>query len=568
MTTEQDNRLPPSDVRQQWDTVPYPAASADRYRAEGLWQPRTIPGALRETVRAHPDRMAVVTPGVRWTYAELDRHSDAIAAGLLDAGLHPGESVILQITNSALAVATWYGLLKAGLLPVCTLAIHRRHEIEEIARQTHASAHLVQADLRGFDLVAFADEIRRLVPSIRLLATIGGRPGASGQERIEDLVDRPLSDAQAARLAQIDANTDLDAPAVLQLSGGTTGVPKVIPRLHPEYWYNAVATARWWGFTPQDRLGFGLPLVHNAGATNAVHAAHSVGAALLLATPVADDLLALMDDERATWFMSPPGLMNEYLRHPRFDGAFASVHNCVLTAAKVSRELFDAIEARGVHVTQAFGMTEGLFLFTPRDASPQVRATTVGVPISPLDEVVVLEPGTLRQTPPGEIGELCARGPYTVPGYLGVPVGTDSAFTPDGFYRSGDLVRAHHLDGLVAYSIEGRVKDLINRGGEKVNAEEVERILLGHELVLDAALVAMPDERLGERACAYLVCRPGGPLPTLDDVRDYLEEFGLARFKWPERIEFVDALPRTPIGKISKQWLREDIVRRLGGPPT
>lgn len=155
-----------------------------------------------------------------------------------------------------------------------------------------------------------------------------------------------------------------------------------------------------------------------------------------------------------------------------------------------------------------------------------------------------------------------------MPGYLGVPVGTDSAFTPDGFYRSGDLVRAHHLDGLVAYSIEGRVKDLINRGGEKVNAEEVERILLGHELVVDAALVAMPDERLGERACAYLVCRPDGPLPTLDDVRDYLEKFGLARFKWPERIEFVDALPRTPIGKISKQWLREDIVRRLGGPRT
>ena len=564
MTIEHERHV----ARQRWNTVPYPRAAADRYRAEGLWQPRTIPSALREVVRAHPGRTAVVTPSARLTYAELDQRSDAIAAGLCQAGLRPGETVILQITNSALAVATWYGLLKAGLIPVCTLAIHRRHEIEEIARQTRASAHLVQADVRGFDLVAFAAEIRRLVPGIRLLATIGAKEDTADAVRIEDLADRPVTPAAAKRLAAIDAAADLDAPAVFQLSGGTTGVPKVIPRLHPEYWYNAVATARWWHLTADDRLGFGLPLVHNAGLTNAMHAAHSVGAALLLATPVADDLLALMDDERATWFMSPPGLMNDYLRHTRFDGAFASVRNCVLTAAKVSRELFDAVEARGVRVTQAFGMTEGLFLFTPPDASRELRAATVGVPISPLDEVCVLEPGTLRPTPPGEVGELCARGPYTVPGYLNSAAGNLRAFTPDGFYRSGDLVLAHQLDGLVAYSIEGRVKDLINRGGEKVNAEEVERILLGHPAIADAALVAMPDERLGERACAYLVCPPDTPPPTLEELRDYLESFGLARYKWPERVEVVDALPRTPIGKISKQSLRADIARRLGVTPS
>ncbi|MGN9910201.1 AMP-binding protein [Phytohabitans sp. LJ34] len=563
MTIEHERHV----TRQRWNTVPYPRATAERYRAEGLWRPRTIPAELREVARTHPGRTAVVTPSARLTYAELDQRSDAIAAGLCEAGLRPGETVILQITNSALAVATWYGLLKAGLIPVCTLAIHRRHEIEEIARQTRASAHLVQADLRGFDLVAFAGEIRRLVPTIRLLATIGAKEATAEAVRIEDLADRPLTPADTGQLAAIDAAADLDAPAVFQLSGGTTGVPKVIPRLHPEYWYNAVATARWWRLTADDRLGFGLPLVHNAGLTNAMHAAHAVGAALLLATPVADDLLALMDDERATWFMSPPGLMNDYLRHTRFDGAFASVRTCVLTAAKVSRDLFDAIEARGVRVTQAFGMTEGLFLFTPPDASRELRATTVGVPISPLDEVCVLEPGTLRPTPPGEVGELCARGPYTVPGYLDSAQGNLRAFTPDGFYRSGDLVRGHQLDGLTAYSIEGRVKDLINRGGEKVNAEEVERILLDHPAITDAALVAMPDERLGERACAYLVCTPGMPAPALEDLRDYLESFGLARYKWPERIEIVDALPRTAIGKIYKQSLREDIARRLGVAP-
>lgn len=553
----------PSTPEHRWNLVPYPPVVARRYREAGLWRAATIPALLGEVVRAHPDRPAVITATDRWSYTELDRRSDAIAVGLLEAGLCPSETVILQITNSVHGVAAWYGLLKAGLIPVCTLAIHRRHEITEIARQTRASAHLVQADLRSFDLVAFADEIRGLVPSVRQLLTVGADPSTPGL-RIEDLADLVPSGAQRLRLARLAAEADLDAPAVFQLSGGTTGVPKVIPRLHPEYWYNAVATARWWGLTCEDRLAFGLPLVHNAGVANALHAAHCTGAALLLSTPAADDLLALMDDERATWVMSPPGLMNDYLRHPRFEGAFASVRHCVLTAARVPTDLFTAIEGRGVPVTQAFGMTEGLFLFTPPQASVRLRARTVGVPISPLDEVRLLQPYSLEPSAPGAAGELCVRGPYTIRGYLDAPERNAEAFTPDGFYRSGDIVQPHELDGMVAYSVEGRVKDLINRGGEKINAEEVERILLGHDSVADVALVAMPDERLGERGCAYVVVAPGHQPPTLGELQTYLERYGLARYKWPERIEFIDALPRTAIGKVFKQTLREDIARRLG----
>jgi non-ribosomal peptide synthetase component E (peptide arylation enzyme) len=340
----------------------------------------------------------------------------------------------------------------------------------------------------------------------------------------------------------------------------------VIPRLHPEYWYNAVATARWWRLAAGDRLAFGLPVVHNAGVANALHAAHAVGAALVLATPAADDLLPLMAAERATWVMSPPGLMNGYLADPRFEAAFAAVRHCVLTAAPVPRRIFDAVEARGVHVVQAFGMTEGLFLFTPSDAPAGLRARTVGVPISPLDEVRLLEPGTLEPAAPGAPGELCVRGPYTVRGYLDAPERNAEAFTPDGFYRSGDIVAPHRIDGMTAYSVEGRVKDLINRGGEKVNAEEVERILLGHPAIADVALVAMPDERLGERACAYLVVAPGHRPPTLADLREHLDRRGLARYKWPERVELVEALPRTAIGKVFKKRLREDVARRLGAP--
>jgi non-ribosomal peptide synthetase component E (peptide arylation enzyme) len=267
-----------------------------------------------------------------------------------------------------------------------------------------------------------------------------------------------------------------------------------------------------------------------------------------------------MEQGRATWLMSPPGLMTGYLAHPRFDAAFSHVRACVITAATLARPLFDAITERGVHVVQAFGMTEGLFMFTPPDASATLRATTIGVPISPLDEVVLLEPGSLRPAAPGQAGELCVRGPYTVRGYLDAPELDALAFTPDGFYRSGDLVMPHDIDGVTAYSLEGRIKDLINRGGEKVSAEEVEHILLRHPACAEVALVAMPDERLGERACAFLVVREGSVAPTLGELQLFLESAGLAKYKWPERLEVVTALPRTAIGKIAKNVLR-DVAR-------
>ena len=242
------------------------------------------------------------------------------------------------------------------------------------------------------------------------------------------------------------------------------------------------------------------------------------------------------------------------------------------THARVPRPVFDELTRRGVHVSQAFGMSEGLFLFTPLDAPADLRAGTVGVPISPFDEVRVLRPGTEFEVAEGEIGELAARGPYTIRGYLAAPDRDREAFAAAGFYRSGDLVRVRRYEGTLSYSIEGRVKDLVDRGGEKINAEEVELLVAGHPAVAEIALVGMPDPRLGERGCAYVVPRDPQHPPALAGICDYLEAEGLAKYKWPERLELIDALPRTQVGKIAKAILRADIAAKLehetspGGP--
>jgi non-ribosomal peptide synthetase component E (peptide arylation enzyme) len=270
-----------------------------------------------------------------------------------------------------------------------------------------------------------------------------------------------------------------------------------------------------------------------------------------------------MAEHGATWTMSPPGLAREYLSHPAFDAAVTRLGTWVLTAAHVPRQVFDQLTRRGVHVTQAFGMSEGLFLFTPPYAPADLRAETVGVPISPLDEVRVLRPGTEVEVAEGETGELAARGPYTIRGYLAAPDRDREAFTAEGFYRSGDLVRARRYQGTLSYSIEGRVKDLIDRGGEKINAEEVELLVAGHPAVAEIALVAMPDPRLGERGCAYIVPRDPQNPPTLAGICAHLEAEGLAKYRWPERLELIDALPRTQVGKVSKVTLRADIDAKL-----
>src|SRR3984957_758862 len=531
--------------------VPHPAAAVDRYVATGAWGARSLPTAFRQAATTYADRTAQITPDTRLTYRELDARSDAVAAGLLSSGLRPGERVLLQLTNSATAVIAWYGLLKAGLIPVCTLAIHRRLEIEQIGRKSGAVAHLVQADFASFDLVGLAQQVSGLLPAMRQLITVGAAPGTPGL-RIEDLQDREVSDKERAELLEIAESLDVRGPAVLQLSGGTTGTRKIIPRLHAECRYNADLTSSWWGDTERSVLAFGLPLAHNAALTNGLHAAHGVGAALLLATPAADVMLPLMAEHGATWTMSPPGLAKEYLSHPALDDAVARLGTWVLTAARVPRPVFDELTGRGVHVTQAFGMSEGLFLFTPLDTPAGLRAETIGAPISPLDEVRVLRPGTEVEVAEGEIGELAARGPYTIRGYLAAPERNREAFTAEGFYRSGDLVRARRYDGALSYSIEGRVKDPIDRGGEKINAEEVELLVAGHPRVSEMALVAMPDPRLGGRGCAYIVPRDPLNPPALAEICAYLEAKGLAKYKWPERLEIIDRLPRTQVGKVSK----------------
>ncbi|GAA4398040.1 (2,3-dihydroxybenzoyl)adenylate synthase [Tsukamurella soli] len=541
--------------------VPYPAERAKRYRATGEWSDLPTGARLHEAALLHGDRTALITDDTTLTYRELDERTDRIAAALGALGLRRLDPVIFQVTNRATTVLAWYGCLKAGLVPVATLAQHRMHEIGDISRKVGAAAHLVEAGL-GFDLLEFAREVAQGHPTLRTILTVEAPAGTRGVHRIEDLGAGIRATEARAFVESVEALTDPQDVAVFQLSGGTTGVPKVIPRIHAEYWNNGLLYARALGWDRDTRVAHLIPVIHNAGISCALHAAHSVGATLVLSNPEHVAAFALMARSAVTDVLIGHGHY-QAIKTADFDPVLRTLRRTVLSGAKVPADLFRRVDDGDRHwAGQMFGMSEGMFMVSPADSPEIMRATTVGTPIAPSDEVRILDPVGADDVLTGAVGELCCRGPYTIPGYFDAPEHNATAFTSDGFYRTGDLAAIRTAGGRGHISIEGRIKDLINRGGEKVNAEEVELLLMRHPGIAAAAVVAMPDERLGERACAYLVSTSDVEL-TMLQIQQHMDALGVAKFKWPERLVWVPALPQTNVGKVNKKSLRADVQARL-----
>ncbi|MDT7708802.1 MAG: hypothetical protein QOG20_4409 [Pseudonocardiales bacterium] len=535
--------------------VPYPAPAQERYVREGLWDTPTIAEHLHAIALRHPDREAVVCGPDVLTFAELDRLTDLRAAGLNRLGLVPGGAVLLQVHNTLHTVVAWYALLKAGLVPVCTLPLHRGHEIAEIARQTRPVAHLVAAADPRFDLVGFAFDQTAAAGGERTVLVSGGQAADERVVALDHLGD-DIAPADARSIVErIQAKLGMQSLAVFQLSGGTTGVPKVIPCLQAPYWHYGAALARAMGWGPGDRIAFMMPIVHNAGVIIGLQGPHSVGATLVLGVPDARTAIELVVQNAAT-----DVLLGPFAYDVALDAGLAAagtLRRVLFSGKKVPRRHFDVLEARGIWAGQIFGMSEGLCLTTPLDHPLEARAAGVGVPISPADEIRLYEPGTEDEVAPGDVGELCARGPYTVRGYYDAAEHNRRAFTADGFYRTGDLLAERTIAGVRCFTVEGRIKNMISRGGEKINTEEVELLLGSHPAVAEAALVAMPDPRLGERACAFVVTREGARL-GLPEVRAHFEQLEVAKYKWPERVVVLAEMPRvSEVGKIDRLRLRE-----------
>ena len=436
-------------------------------------------------------------------------------------------------------------------MPVCTLAAHRGHEIAGDPADGSGRWRTWSRPARGVSTSSVSPSSNdKGHPTLRHVLVLD--EDAEGRSRHTRHRHRPGYRAEDGRKG-IQHTIDPDDVAVFQLSGGTTGVPKVIPRLHAEYWYNAAEYARSWNWGPDSRIAHVLPIIHNAGVVCAMHGAHSVGGCLVLGVPDLDASLPMLAAEGITHVLLGQAHYAA-LAAPGFAAAARSLKEVVLSGTKVPPLVFDELEnVGGLWSGQLFGMGEGLLATTRPRAPRRARATTVGTPISPLDEVRGCWRRGRRTTCPTDRSESCCRGRTPLRGYFDAPEHNARAFTSDGFYRTGDLASIQAIEGGRFLSIEGRIKDLINRGGEKVNAEEVELLLLRHPRVEAAAVVAMPDPRLGERTCAYLVV--GGEPLTIAEVQRHFAELQVAKFKSARA-------PRTSAGAPAHER-REGRTRRV-----
>ena len=538
--------------------VRFPQEFAARYRAKGYWEDRSLRDTFAEISARYSDRVAIIDRDREVTYAELDERATRLALNLLDEGLRPLDRVGVQLPNVVEFAYFYFALQKIGCIPIMALPTHRYREISQFVELSGAAACVAPDRARDFDYTKLIRRIRNAHTNLRLGIILGAAP--KGFLSLTELIERK-SARSAGDLKSI--TIDPEDPALFQLSGGTTGVPKLIPRTHNDYVYNSKMAASVTSVGPDKILLDVLPLAHNLPlACPGLQGFFIHGGKVVLAnTTRGEDIFPLIERHRITHVAVVPALLVRWINDPlikKFD--LSSLQVIQSGGQRLQPEIRRRTEELipSVTVQENFGMAEGMLMFVRLDDAEAVRMETVGRPISPDDEVRLVDDDD-NEVAPGEVGEFLARGPYTLRGYYGAPEYNARAFTTDGFYRSGDLMRQHPSGN---YMVEGRKKDLINRGGEKISAEEVENLILTHPAVQNVACVPIPDPVLGERMCACLVLRQGRSL-ALPELVAFLAEQEIAKHKLPERLEIMDDFLLSPFGKVSKKDLTDRIANKL-----
>jgi len=520
----------------------------------------TVGSALREAAERTPDAAAMVegVPGPvldrrRWTNAELLAEAEAVAASLLGR-FEPGERVAAWAPNIPEWVLLEFGAALAGVVLVTVNPAYRPSELAYVLRQSGASGIFLVPEFRS-PMARYLDEVRGELPNLREAVLFPGGAGvAPGMTEWKEFV------ASGSPLEKLPDVAPLD-PAQIQYTSGTTGFPKGALLHHRGITNNARLYGERLGMGPGDVYVNPMPLFHTAGCVMGVLSCLQTGA-VHVPVPFFDPaaVLELIESERGTVMLGVPTMLIAILEHPDFPNRdLSGVRTIISGGSVVPPELVRRVEdALGVPFTIVFGTTEcsPLLTQTALDDDPADRATTLGRPL-PQTEVQVVDPGTGEVSAVGEVGELCCRGYLVMTGYYDMPEATAGAIDADGWYHTGDLAS---MDGRGYVRIEGRLKDMIIRGGENIYPREIEDVLFKHPAVAECAVVGIPDERWGEVVAAFVRVAPGAEQPAETELFALCREH-LAPHKTPVHWVFLDAFPLTGSGKIQKYVLREGFNR-------
>jgi cyclohexanecarboxylate-CoA ligase len=529
--------------------------------AAGYWRNETLDQYLDRWATARPDKPAIVDAEGRYTWSALARAVERAAHGLQAAGLGPGAIVACQLPNWNEFIVLALATIRLGAVLTPIPPTYRANELRFILRTLEAPAFVIPARFRGFDYVAMAEGLRAEVPSLAHVFVARGAPGA-GMRPFTVLTDTAWEAREGRRPL---TGTDPNAVSEVIFTSGTTGEPKGVMHTSNTALSIIYPLIERLGFTDRDVALMSSTFGHQTGFLYGYCLTLLLGSTgVWLDTWKSEEAARLIEAERVTYTMGATPFVQDLTYTPALERHdIASLRLFISAGASIPRKLVqDARQRLGCAISAGWGMSEnGCVTCNGLDDPEEKVFGTDGRPLPGMELAVVDDAG--RPLPPMTEGDLLVRGHSQFVGYWKRPEFTRDGHTADGWFKTGDRAT---LDAEGYVSITGRSKDLIIRGGENISVAEVENLLYTHPKVAGVAVVAMPDSRLVERACAFVIARPGSP-PTLQELCAFLESRQLARHKLPERLELVAEFPMTPSGKIQKYRLREVVAAKLGLPP-
>ncbi len=542
--------------------APYPREVIDDYVAKGYWMDVTYGDVLDRAAASTPDKVALIDANGCLTYAQLAEKVDRLAIALLELGVKKYDRILIQLPNCHECVVAFFATQRIGAVAVPATTRHQYREVSHFMKLVDPVGWIVPTRDAFRDFMPLIKQVRGEAPSLRQLIVLDrGEPLPPDLLSFESLIAGvDLGCYPPDYLRQFRPNPD--DVCIIFPTGGTTGLPKGVPRTHNSYLGSVRLLTR--RSSPEAVRGLATPIGHGMAYQGSISSTIFLGATLvLIPSPRTQPILEAVERHRITTLVLVSTQLEDILAYPDLAQYDLSSLQMVGASgewlrpetARRAKEFFGRFGAEFGGC--AFGATEGPTAGHTHDEPLDVFCRSVGKPIAGVDDWKVID-GEERTLPPNRQGEIVVKGPNIFTGYFRSEARRQDVFTADGYYKTGDLGT---IDKEGYIYITGRRKDVIKRGGEGVIPSEIESLLYQHPNVQAAAVVAMPDKRLGEKACAYLVLKPGQTL-TLEDLVSFLKGLGAGVLLLPERLEIVQELPRTALGKIDKRSLRQDIQQK------
>jgi len=540
--------------------TPYKKRDAERYNKFRWWAGLTFGDLLDRAADIHPEKEAFVDGKTRLTYGEARERTDKLALGLMDLGIQPQDRVLVQLPNWNEFVFAYFALQKIGAITVLLIDRYRQFEINRLIGLTGATSWIVASRYKNTDYLPIIRDVLKENRKLKNVITVRGEGSQKPFKSLERMIEKArLTERNLTRLAE--RRPDPMQVAHMGPTGGTTGAPKIVPRTHNSLITGSEYCSKSWEQSIEDINLLAGPIGHDLTFSKGfMGTVITMGKAVFLDSTENKDICETIEREKVTSIIWVPTLAQRLLQYEDLHKYDLSSLKKMHSAGGASHPdlVKEVIERLKMKFYNGYGGTEGMTTITrPRD-DLAVICSTVGRPTCPGDTYKVIDKDA-KDLPVGAKGELVLKGPGVFTGYYNNPEENKKVFTKEGFFKTGDLARINEKGYI---TITGRIKEMINRGGESISATEIERLITRHPQVAAVAVIPMPDPLMGERVCAYIQPKAGARL-TFEGIISFLRGQKASVLQLPERIEFIDAMPYTGVQKTDKRALQEDIAQKL-----